>query len=694
MANHSHGYGLLIDSIKTKNESAIYTNIINNLKNNDINTQTCSLTLINSIISYSNNPVEILDYLEDFNLSLTLKATLGSTDNYFKQQILKLQILKLQAIFHDSTTMYSKEDPTHEKLLERLWELMFPCEVFKPVDERWKLIGFQGKDPSTDFRGMGIAGLKHLLYFAEYHTDTFKHLAFQQQSLPQNISSDRYYPLAVCGIHITSMLLELMKPPTNTQDLTNDQIVIYPMLFESKNSLEQIYCVVIEIFAMVWDEGNAKYMDFKKVIVFLKNQITESLIKSSTIQEFKSNNYVIKKLVDLKKVFMDSPQQGPTKKSSQGRQSKSFNEDRKSFDYINRSVDSQHDLLATRVTVDDENGLTNSSGSSYSYTTNSCASMTYNNNTDSIYSSSASSSPAGGGENGGNTAIHVAICSLQYDIVSHYLSNVNMLNITNANGMTPLNLACANSTTQMIELILATPGISLTTQAKNEVVKSLLHYGSNPNLFNKKGETSLHISIRQKNRDLIQLLIQYGSDVSLNNSSSPSHHNNNHNNNHNNHYNYNNHNQNNGSISHSYSHSHTSLQNYGSSPISISNKSSIQIGRERNNYTSHHHSNSNSSDYNPSSSPPSDLSIAGNHTTSAGSSLMSSIVGRGRLTNSFSSHSTRYTTQQKLDIIKRCLSEATIVVDQITPTDTKYKENIKRATENIKNCKILLNSLK
>ncbi len=54
------------------------------------------------------------------------------------------------------------------KLLNSLWQALNP-ESEKapslPADE-WKELGFQGNDPSTDFRGMGMLGLDQLLAFA------------------------------------------------------------------------------------------------------------------------------------------------------------------------------------------------------------------------------------------------------------------------------------------------------------------------------------------------------------------------------------------------------------------------------------------------------------------------------------------------------------------------------------------------
>ncbi|EFA82803.1 ankyrin repeat-containing protein [Heterostelium album PN500] len=319
----------------------------------DVNTQTFSLSLINNMIAYSENVSEFLDEIEEYSLSNILKKQLNTTDVHFKKQIYRLQNLKLQEFIRDCSTQYNKDDPNHERMLQKLWDIMFVGEAFQPVDERWKSIGFQGKDPSTDFRGMGIAGLKHLLYLANNHLDTFRTITQHQTNLQSNpITSDRYYPVAVCGIHITSMLLELMKPPPNIKE--NEENIL-PIIFDHKYSVAEIYCITLDIFEMVWEEAAARYMDFERVKTVLKSQISETISKATTIMGFRTSNTGRKKLVDYKKLVNET-----YKKNGSGtRQSKSFNSgydaetSRKSNDHttgnpiFSRSTDSQHELLTS-----------------------------------------------------------------------------------------------------------------------------------------------------------------------------------------------------------------------------------------------------------------------------------------------------------------------------------------------------------
>jgi hypothetical protein len=63
---------------------------------------------------------------------------------------------------------YSTERADDTNLLIEIWNgLCAPDAEFKVSDRielgpKWKEIGFQGNDPSTDFRGMGMLGLSCL----------------------------------------------------------------------------------------------------------------------------------------------------------------------------------------------------------------------------------------------------------------------------------------------------------------------------------------------------------------------------------------------------------------------------------------------------------------------------------------------------------------------------------------------------
>ena len=52
---------------------------------------------------------------------------------------------------------------TYDFLFFQLWKVLKPNIPLKGRRcQQWTEIGFQGDDPSTDFRGMGLLGLENL----------------------------------------------------------------------------------------------------------------------------------------------------------------------------------------------------------------------------------------------------------------------------------------------------------------------------------------------------------------------------------------------------------------------------------------------------------------------------------------------------------------------------------------------------
>ena len=67
--------------------------------------------------------------------------------------------------------------------MRRLWNGLYPKQPYSgPTGDHWKTIGFQGKNPVTDLRAMGILGLKHLVYFAEYKPEQYRNQVNRQNT--------------------------------------------------------------------------------------------------------------------------------------------------------------------------------------------------------------------------------------------------------------------------------------------------------------------------------------------------------------------------------------------------------------------------------------------------------------------------------------------------------------------------------
>ena len=66
-------------------------------------------------------------------------------------------------------------------------------------------IGFQGEDPSTDFRGSGLLGLKNLIYFVKFNDNKAREV------LEISTSRKHWYFFAAAGINITGKLIHMIE---------------------------------------------------------------------------------------------------------------------------------------------------------------------------------------------------------------------------------------------------------------------------------------------------------------------------------------------------------------------------------------------------------------------------------------------------------------------------------------------------
>ncbi|GAA5840390.1 hypothetical protein JCM11251_006547 [Rhodosporidiobolus azoricus] len=98
-----------------------------------------------------------------------------------------------------------------EALLRGLWETMRPeKELPGMVGKHWQELGFQNTSPSTDFRGVGLLGLRCLVHFASTYRERAAEIINESVG-----AGERWYPLALASLHMTAFALDLAK----TRDL-------------------------------------------------------------------------------------------------------------------------------------------------------------------------------------------------------------------------------------------------------------------------------------------------------------------------------------------------------------------------------------------------------------------------------------------------------------------------------------------
>ncbi|KAI6232079.1 ELMO domain-containing protein [Aphelenchoides besseyi] len=169
-----------------------------------------------------------------------------------------------QLIEQKRSTAYDSMNEEHEKMLHKLWSLLKPNEELTArKTNQWQDIGFQGDDPSTDFRGMGILGLENLLFYAQYDVENCRRV--------MRLSEHNVYgfPFAICGITITALCRELLINGLLRNHFSNSSKEA-PTI----DNFHQVYCHVFNLFGDYWAEKQPEsVMYFNEV----KNEFVDLL---------------------------------------------------------------------------------------------------------------------------------------------------------------------------------------------------------------------------------------------------------------------------------------------------------------------------------------------------------------------------------------------------------------------------------
>lgn len=88
-----------------------------------------------------------------------------------------------------------------EELLSELYALLVEKKD-AGAGRSWPRIGFQGRDPATDFRGMGRLALMQLVYYARTRPEEAR------RGLERSEHATKWWPFAVTGINITKMIAD------------------------------------------------------------------------------------------------------------------------------------------------------------------------------------------------------------------------------------------------------------------------------------------------------------------------------------------------------------------------------------------------------------------------------------------------------------------------------------------------------
>ncbi|VVC41834.1 ELMO domain [Cinara cedri] len=179
----------------------------------------------------------------------------------------------IEEIKHNASIQYDCTNDVHEKSLLFLWDELMPNDRLENrVTKQWQDIGFQGDDPKTDFRGMGLLGLDNLVYFASKYT------CLARNALSHSMHPEHGYEFAIVGINLTSFALGLVVDGSAKTHFYNKRNA------PEYEDFHEFYCYLFWEFDKFWlDKKPKDLMEFTTYRKQFEKNIRQKLEKTDTV---------------------------------------------------------------------------------------------------------------------------------------------------------------------------------------------------------------------------------------------------------------------------------------------------------------------------------------------------------------------------------------------------------------------------
>lgn len=151
-------------------------------------------------------------------------------------------------IFAIATQPYDNRDRFHAHCLYTVYSKLTGNVVngLRRIGQHWEEIGFQGTDPTTDFRGVGMLGLFQLTFFV---------IESKQSKALYDLSLDsvQHFPFAIMSMNITQISLQVLR-----EGLLNRMVRHDESMFQMLN---RFYYGAFKQFHKVWVEQKKTIVD-------------------------------------------------------------------------------------------------------------------------------------------------------------------------------------------------------------------------------------------------------------------------------------------------------------------------------------------------------------------------------------------------------------------------------------------------
>jgi ELMO domain-containing protein len=239
-----------------------------------------------------------LYYIPQYMWLKTMDRVPYSFSHYFVPALLPHHEFLLTRIRDVYVRPYGPSKADDVELLGRLWNghnrVVFAPEnmKFSPaahcVNERWKELGFQGTDPSTDFRGAGLFGLTQLVYLVEHHPEQWNAM----------LSPD--FMTAAAGINVSMRVMTLLginasvnqysATMHSTYSACEGRVQLCRFIFDQNlevavRRLHDVYCFAMRLLHFRWMRSSRNLMEFNQQLGAMYVELERLLFVSTSLEE-------------------------------------------------------------------------------------------------------------------------------------------------------------------------------------------------------------------------------------------------------------------------------------------------------------------------------------------------------------------------------------------------------------------------
>ncbi|CAF4190809.1 unnamed protein product [Rotaria socialis] len=158
-------------------------------------------------------------------------------------------------------TQVTSTDAEHLDLFEKIWSRLVTQsnddhEPMSTISKRWTKIGFQGPNPLTDFRGMGVLGLQSIEYLSRDESTCLTYV---------NIRPPNDYSFAIGVINAVSWLVALVEIESSKNDISHPLLTYFSVHPCNLNEFFRLFSLVFNEWHQFWIDQKADIMQFEQL---------------------------------------------------------------------------------------------------------------------------------------------------------------------------------------------------------------------------------------------------------------------------------------------------------------------------------------------------------------------------------------------------------------------------------------------